>query len=93
MLGATWQCFDGLVCRCVSSEHVAQVLSCCGELGGFGWRKGAIDPPTEAHHAGLIEGCPQLHFGAKLPAHTTHLDPSTHILIIIITIKTPSSIG
>ena len=65
----TWKCFDSLVCSCVGSQHVAQVLSCCSELGRLSWGKGAVDPATEAHNAWLIEGRPQFHLGAKLPAH------------------------
>ena len=62
----------------MGSEHVAQVLPCRSELGGLGRGKGAIDPATKAHHAWLIECCPQLHFGAKLPGHTHNSDLHPH---------------
>lgn len=43
----TWKCLDGFVGSRVGSQHVAQVLSCRGELSGFGRGEGAIDPATE----------------------------------------------
>ena len=39
-------------------------------MSRLGWWEGAVDPAAETHHAGLIEGGPQLHLGAKMPGDT-----------------------